>query len=156
MQKKFENNSFRRLLIINYYEFSLINGIPVRKVNFLMSEYIETSYAIYHLIEVFELYRFHDLFLLRTSILDKKTSISLTTFDETHSCLPVLTIRFLFATKIHTIFGISMKNWVGKHTFRWKKNFSKILLYTPPGFLRLLLLWYLGHDISTKKKFFFI
>ena len=72
MQKKFENNSFRRLLIINYYEFSLINGIPVRKVNFLMSEYIEISYAIYHLIELFELYRFHDLFLLRTSILDKK------------------------------------------------------------------------------------
>ena len=60
MQKKFENNSFRHLLITNYYEFSLINGIPARKVNFLMSEHIEKSYAIYHWIELFELYRLHD------------------------------------------------------------------------------------------------
>ena len=72
MEKRFENNSFRRLLTTNYYEFSLIIGIPARKVNFLMSEHIETSYAIYHLIEIFELYRFHDVFILRKSILVKK------------------------------------------------------------------------------------
>ena len=72
MQKKFENNSFRRLLIINYYEFAPINGISARKVNFLKSEHIETSYAIYHLIELFELYRLHDVFILRKSVLEEK------------------------------------------------------------------------------------